>query len=500
MTTNPAHLREIIRLRRPWFSDDEFWIMAQCGKIRGDQESQVDQLQLDIAIGDVAPLYYASLLGIDQLILILLATGEDINSLGLEGTCLAAAAYCGHQSTVQLLLENGAEVNRVVSQTSSNGEVWYSRTAVHSAVEGGHEEIIKNWLLAGADVNKCRSPPDTPLKEVVSWNSKVLVQLLIDAGADLNAYPGHFCTALFYACHEQDIDVMTILLNAGADPNMSNYLTAKKKSLFAAIQEGNILGAELLVKHGANLESIDSSIALAISQSAFSEDYFTSAVKTLMQIRPAICVDLPLITAAEYGYLKVMDYMLQYGATTPDWQDSDRTAAIHAAAFTPGCDSEAVELLLNAHININTYGGPFGSALQAAALSGKVRVVQILLENGASVNHAGGKYGTALEIAQDRLEDQEMDCPGTLGDELSVSDIEYYGPKGYVKRDGGRVTVSDRQLPKCPDYCLNIDIQHIPNADYQAIIDLLLPLGSLATESCSAVDVSDDVWIDVTTD
>jgi len=48
-----------------------------------------------------------------------------------------------------------------------------------------------------------------------------------------------------------------------------------------------------------------------------------------------------------------------------------------AAAFTPACDREEVELL------------------------------QILLENGASVNYPGGECGTVLKVARDRLEDKK---------------------------------------------------------------------------------------------
>ncbi|KAF8483147.1 hypothetical protein JB92DRAFT_2559902, partial [Gautieria morchelliformis] len=54
--------------------------------------------------------------------------------------------------------------------------------------------------------------------------------------------------------------------------------------------------------------------------------------------------------------------------------------------------------------------GPYGTALQAAALRGGTELVQLLLEQGAAVNIQGGFYGTALQAAafKGRLETVQL--------------------------------------------------------------------------------------------
>ncbi|KAK7906364.1 hypothetical protein PG985_016370 [Apiospora marii] len=49
--------------------------------------------------------------------------------------------------------------------------------------------------------------------------------------------------------------------------------------------------------------------------------------------------------------------------------------------------------------NVNTQGGKYGNALQAASVRGSQEVVRLLLEKGADVHAQGGKYGNALQAA-----------------------------------------------------------------------------------------------------
>lgn len=60
---------------------------------------------------------------------------------------------------------------------------------------------------------------------------------------------------------------------------------------------------------------------------------------------------------------------------------------------------EPVKLLTERNVDVNSQGGRFGNALQAASYSGQVDVVQVLLDNGADVNAHGGCYGNALQAA-----------------------------------------------------------------------------------------------------
>ena len=53
-----------------------------------------------------------------------------------------------------------------------------------------------------------------------------------------------------------------------------------------------------------------------------------------------------------------------------------------------------VELLL---ADVNTQGGEYRNALQAASYRGHEEVVELLLAKGADVNAQSGRYGNALQ-------------------------------------------------------------------------------------------------------
>ena len=59
-----------------------------------------------------SPLYYASLMGLDSIVLRLLQNGADANGeAGILGSAITAATYRGHVSVVKILLENGSYRN-----------------------------------------------------------------------------------------------------------------------------------------------------------------------------------------------------------------------------------------------------------------------------------------------------------------------------------------------------------------------------------------------------
>jgi ankyrin repeat protein len=59
---------------------------------------------------------------------------------------------------------------------------------------------------------------------------------------------------------------------------------------------------------------------------------------------------------------------------------------------------EIVEVLLSNGAAVNTPGGRYGGALQAASFKGHEEIVEVLLENEADINTLG-PYGTALHAA-----------------------------------------------------------------------------------------------------
>ena len=117
------------------------------------------------ALNDIpAPVYYASLLGLDQVLHDIINSeqleGITMPALSLEstsnlskkintqggyyGNALQAASYRGHDKVVQILLDKGADIN-------AQGE--YYGNALQAASIGGHDKVMKMLLDKGADVN-----------------------------------------------------------------------------------------------------------------------------------------------------------------------------------------------------------------------------------------------------------------------------------------------------------------------------------------------------------
>jgi len=126
----------------------------------------------------------------------LLANGESLGSLG-DDLGLNAAAFHGHWRLCQFLIEGGADVNRPCADT---GE-----TPLHAALCKANRPastLVLKVLLAnranpnsatktsaetGAFMRDARTKGETPLHRAAAFGTEEAIQLLIDAGARLDA-------------------------------------------------------------------------------------------------------------------------------------------------------------------------------------------------------------------------------------------------------------------------------------------------------------------------
>ncbi len=126
----------------------------------------------------------------------LLANGESLRSLG-DNLDLGVAAFHGHWRLCQFLIEHGADVNQAADDT---GE-----TALHSALcttnRLAHDLVVKVLLSHGANPNyvtkpsietgcfmrDCRTKAETPLHRAAAFGTEDTIQMLLDAGAAIDA-------------------------------------------------------------------------------------------------------------------------------------------------------------------------------------------------------------------------------------------------------------------------------------------------------------------------
>jgi ankyrin repeat protein len=176
-------------------TDLVFEYLAQGHAATSADKDGVSLLQWCAYYGDVSAMKF------------LLATGAVMDVLG-EDFGLIGACFHGHWRLVKFLIEYGAGVNRAMSDT---GE-----TPLHSSIcshRPTSKIVVKVLLASGADPNlvtkqsvetggfmrDCRTKGETALHRAAAFGDEEMIQMLLDAGAKVDAKDMNGDTPLSWA-------------------------------------------------------------------------------------------------------------------------------------------------------------------------------------------------------------------------------------------------------------------------------------------------------------
>lgn len=158
---------------------------------------------------------------------------------------------------------------RAGSQQDTNSDVVPSSEDIHLWVKRGNVDRVKILLEFNPDaVNFKDSEEKTPLHWAVYNNQRDIINVLLEAGANVNVTEVIGITPLHYAAERGYVEVVELLLDAGADVNAQDYGYFNFTPLHGAAGFGRFEIVKLLLRTGAKVNLRDNEGRTALDLAA----------------------------------------------------------------------------------------------------------------------------------------------------------------------------------------------------------------------------------------
>ncbi|KXZ48898.1 hypothetical protein GPECTOR_24g187 [Gonium pectorale] len=276
------------------------------------------------------------------------AKQSDLDVADKNGdTPLMHAAYQGNVEAARILLDAGANSSRAaLVKTLYSGSADMVKmlldgaklkpggtdgmTALMMAAKGGHVEVVKDLLDAGADLYaRDRNGMGALMMAAKGGHVEVVKVLLAAARADVNAADMNGMTALMMAAKGGHVEVVKVLLAARADVNAADM--DGTTALTMAAKGGHVEVVKvLLAAAGANVNAADMNGTTALTMAA--KGGHVEVVKVLLAAARADvnAADMdsktPLMHAAQADCVEVVKELLEAGADARAADRRGRTA------------------------------------------------------------------------------------------------------------------------------------------------------------------------------
>jgi ankyrin repeat protein/serine/threonine protein kinase len=420
-------------------------------------------------------LYMAAIGGNVEVIRLLLDCGADVHQASTGENCapLFMAAKFGHNDAVKLLLGAGADVNAVANPRDYNVSTHYQSicyllmlsgctaegamrilysagadidisitsqagcTPVNISAFGGHTDVVRTLVAAGADLDIANNDGYTPLftaaakgrtdtfKTILEHHKDLasktglktsksylhqrnsngqsilhfaaeriredIVRCLTEEGVDINATDIHTAdngvtlALIHYATVQRNEAMLRLLLSCGAHVNLQTLGMGDRTALHIACNIGAKAIAELLLEAGAvvNLKSADEMTPVA--EAAVNGHVFIIHLLAGEKYKADVCIQCrngqtALYWAAERGCLDAVLKLIELKADINQVNNAGQTPLYGAAQ---NGHYAVVQALIAAGADKNTASTDSSTPVFAAASNNHSNIVKLLVMSGA---------------------------------------------------------------------------------------------------------------------
>ena len=320
-----------------------------------------------------------------DLVALLLDKGADVNGGTQHSMPLLAALSRGNKAAAILLVERGADL--------SDGGL------LTQAVFCNNPRRIEALLGYYNDSSSRESPGCSAIENASRSVDVEVLSLLLDRGADINGTNLDGLTALGEVALDGDVEMAKILLDHGANPDVDGQICTPM--MFAA-QNGHEDFVTLLLDHRADINFINQcnrvgrETALDSAVSSECEGMCRSLLFRGADPNPR-GASQPLAVAVRGRRMNLLELLLESGAN-PCLKSRNGTYPLEIAVAHGWEDG--VITLLERGATIHTRGGFYPSILHAAAESENNNMVRIMLDYGAAVTKDDENNDGLLNVAK----------------------------------------------------------------------------------------------------
>ncbi|EAY23609.1 hypothetical protein TVAG_119460 [Trichomonas vaginalis G3] len=326
------------------------------------------------------------------------------------------------------------EKHGLLSYQDDNG-----RTPLHIAALYSNEEAVDILIENGANINALDFNGNTPIFHAILSRSQTIIDKLVQNKAILEWVNSNGETPLHYAAGVKALEILNFILVQGVEVNPSST-PSSDPPLFYAVRAAWLDGIKALVDFGAKVDprgSLKRVIPIIIQMyrnisSSPSKKNNNSQHRSLIREKSI---------SGEQAY-EIVDFLVQHGAdinaafTVKDSSKTQETNALQDAIIMS--DQKMIEILLRGKPSINK---PLPNGVLPLELAIQRNcpqiIIQMLIEAKADAQHVNDLGQTDLHLA----------C---MNSDINVETVQYLIDY-YSKYTANYLAIADREINECQD-------------------------------------------------